>query len=178
MFKTKNKKESRNKMKKYEVKFNSQEIVVNDNSQSMFKSIDYMNKNYITKSKKNAFKETGVGRKIITLKKNDILVKNGENRDGNSYKRKKVDLLNNKEFKFYLTSDLADIINDSDCPYQLEWTVNVLDRQIGHFLECNHHPYNSCGHKDFIKGIFNIDLQYTGDFNDWLENIPKARCSG
>ena len=42
-------------MKKYEVKFNSQEIVVNDNSQSMFKSIDYMNKNYITKSKKNAF---------------------------------------------------------------------------------------------------------------------------
>ena len=55
MFKTKNKKESRNKMKKYEVKFNSQEIVVNDNSQSMFKSIDYMNKNYITKSKKNAF---------------------------------------------------------------------------------------------------------------------------
>ena len=46
MFKTKNKKESRNKMKKYEVKFNSQEIVVNDNSQSMFKSIDYMNKNY------------------------------------------------------------------------------------------------------------------------------------
>ena len=42
-------------MKYFKVKLNTQEIVVNDNSQSMFKSIDYMNKNYITKSKKNAF---------------------------------------------------------------------------------------------------------------------------
>jgi len=42
-------------MKYFKVKLNTQEIVVNDNSQSMFKSIDYMNKNYITKFKKNAF---------------------------------------------------------------------------------------------------------------------------
>ena len=41
-------------MKAYEVKFNTQEIVVKDNSQVMFKR-SYMNKNYITKSNKNSF---------------------------------------------------------------------------------------------------------------------------
>jgi hypothetical protein len=51
----KTKKESEKKMKKYEVKFNTQEIVVKNNTQAMFKSKEYMNKNYITKSNKNAF---------------------------------------------------------------------------------------------------------------------------
>ena len=30
------------------------------------------------------------------------------------------------------------------------------------------------GFFDFIKGIFNIDLQYKGDFDAWLKNIPKV----
>lgn len=42
-------------MKNYEVKFNSQKIIVKDNTQSMFKSYENMNKNYITKSNKNSF---------------------------------------------------------------------------------------------------------------------------
>ena len=50
----KNKTESK-KMKNYEVKFNSQKIIVKDNTQSMFKSYENMNKNYITKSNKNSF---------------------------------------------------------------------------------------------------------------------------
>jgi hypothetical protein len=41
-------------MKAYEVKFNTQEIVVKDNSQVMFKR-SYMNKNYITKTSKKSF---------------------------------------------------------------------------------------------------------------------------
>jgi|TARA_B100001964_G_C14088489_1_gene533697 hypothetical protein len=42
-------------MKNYEVKFNSQEIVVKDNTQSMFLSSTHLNKNYITKTDKNSF---------------------------------------------------------------------------------------------------------------------------
>ena len=42
-------------MKYFQVKLNAQEIVVNDNSQSMFKSPKHLNKNYITKSDKNSF---------------------------------------------------------------------------------------------------------------------------
>ena len=51
----KNKKESEKKMKNYEVKFNTQEIVLKNNTQAMFKSREHMSKNYITKSDKNAF---------------------------------------------------------------------------------------------------------------------------
>jgi len=52
MFKKTNnqKKERENNMKNYEVKFNSQEIVVKDNTQSMMKSPYHMNKSYITKT--------------------------------------------------------------------------------------------------------------------------------
>jgi|TARA_B100000315_G_scaffold252317_1_gene288865 hypothetical protein len=42
-------------MKYFKVKLNTQEIVVNDNSQSMFKSNIHLNKNYIKKSDKNSF---------------------------------------------------------------------------------------------------------------------------
>ena len=42
-------------MKKYEVKFNTQKIVVKDNTQSMMKSHYHMNKSYITKTDKNSF---------------------------------------------------------------------------------------------------------------------------
>lgn len=42
-------------MKNYEVKFNSQKIIVKDNTQSMFLSSIHLNKNYITKSDKNSF---------------------------------------------------------------------------------------------------------------------------
>jgi len=49
------KKESENTMKKYEVKFNTQKIVVKDNTQSMMKSPYHMNKSYITKTGKNSF---------------------------------------------------------------------------------------------------------------------------
>ena len=57
MFKKTNnqKKERENNMKNYEVKFNSQEIVVKDNTQSMMKSPYHMNKSYITKTNKNSF---------------------------------------------------------------------------------------------------------------------------
>ena len=57
MFKknTNQKKESENAMKNYEVKFNSQQIIVKDNSSSIFKSRTHLNKNYITKSDKNSF---------------------------------------------------------------------------------------------------------------------------
>ena len=57
MFKKTNnqKKERENNMKNYEVKFNSQEIVVKDNTQSMIKSPYHMNKSYITKTNKNSF---------------------------------------------------------------------------------------------------------------------------
>jgi hypothetical protein len=43
------------KMKKYEVKFNSHEIIVKDNTKSMFLSSTNMNKNHITKTDKNSF---------------------------------------------------------------------------------------------------------------------------
>ena len=57
MFKKTNnqKKERENNMKNYEVKFNSQEIIVKDNTQSMMKSPYHMNKSYITKTNKNSF---------------------------------------------------------------------------------------------------------------------------
>ena len=42
-------------MKNYEVKFNSQKIIVKDNTQSMFLSSIHINKNYITKTDKNSF---------------------------------------------------------------------------------------------------------------------------
>jgi len=59
--------ERENKMKKYLVKFNAQEIVVKDNAQSMFKtcfklqnkknliSRYFLNRNYINKTNKNIF---------------------------------------------------------------------------------------------------------------------------
>tara|TARA_B110000977_G_scaffold193928_1_gene269657 strand:- start:160 stop:474 length:315 start_codon:yes stop_codon:yes gene_type:complete len=43
------------KMKKYEVKFNTHEIIVKDNTKSMFLSSTIMNKNHITKTDKNSF---------------------------------------------------------------------------------------------------------------------------
>ena len=43
------------KMKKYEVKFNTHEIIVKDTTKSMFLSSTNMNKNHITKTDKNSF---------------------------------------------------------------------------------------------------------------------------
>jgi hypothetical protein len=42
-------------MKKYEVKFNTHEIIVKDTTKSMFLSSTNMNKNHITKTDKNSF---------------------------------------------------------------------------------------------------------------------------
>ena len=42
------------KMHSYKVKFNANEIVVNDNSQSMFKSKHHIKKNYFRKIKDNS----------------------------------------------------------------------------------------------------------------------------
>lgn len=42
-------------MKYFKVKLNAQQIIVKDNSSSMFKSKTHLNKNYITKSDKNSF---------------------------------------------------------------------------------------------------------------------------
>ena len=72
MFKkdTNQKKESENTMKKYEVKFNSQEIVVKDNTQSMFKSKEHMSKNYINKTNKNSFVMNMIAKDF-----NDCLIK-------------------------------------------------------------------------------------------------------
>ena len=72
MFKknTNQKKESENTMKNYEVKFNSQEIIVKDNTQSMFKSNEHMSKNYITKTNKNSFVMNMIAKDF-----NDCLIK-------------------------------------------------------------------------------------------------------
>ena len=43
------------KMKKYEDKFNTHEIIVKDTTKSMFLSSTNMNKNHITKTDKNSF---------------------------------------------------------------------------------------------------------------------------
>jgi len=64
------KKESENAMKNYEVKFNSQEIIVKDNTQSMFKSNEHMSKNYITKTNKNSFVMNMIAKDF-----NDCLIK-------------------------------------------------------------------------------------------------------
>jgi len=42
-------------MIKYKIKFNANEIIVNDNSQSMFKSKYRLNKRYYKKTKENSF---------------------------------------------------------------------------------------------------------------------------
>ena len=41
-------------MNSYKVKFNANEIVINDNSQSMFKSKHHIKKNYFRKTKSNS----------------------------------------------------------------------------------------------------------------------------
>ena len=64
------KKESENAMKNYEVKFNSQEIIVKDNTQSMFKSNEHMSKKYITKTNKNSFVMNMIAKDF-----NDCLIK-------------------------------------------------------------------------------------------------------
>lgn len=65
----KNKTESK-KMKNYEVKFNSQEIIVKNNTQSMFKSKEHISKNYITKTNKNSFVMNMIAKDF-----NDCLIK-------------------------------------------------------------------------------------------------------
>ncbi len=78
MFKKTNnqKKERENNMKNYEVKFNSQKIVVKDNTQSMMKSPYHMNKSYITKTNKNSFVMNMIAKILkIVLSKQDNFIK-------------------------------------------------------------------------------------------------------
>ena len=65
------------------------------------------------------------------------------------------------------------------------WRVKIFDRQAGHFLHCNHHPYQPHSgdreknkeHEKFINSIFALDHSLNKRMNEhsietWLNKLP------
>jgi hypothetical protein len=133
--------------------------------------------------------QTDIGRseptKIMYLKNQKIVTITNEPRDKkNGKKLKIIECINNKDSDLFYSEDLN---YNPNVKNKKNWLIPVFDRQLGHYLHCNCHPYNPYeqdethikNHVGFIQSIFALGEKIEGritkdSVKDWLAKLPKV----